>query len=290
MVYGIAIYGGASTYYEGNNVVFKSIGNSSQDINITPGKFVDITKTSFIDIMDHFYISGSDLDSPTGQGFLKVFEEDISDYSSFIPNSNKDFAYLSKYQVNKYLRNRIDSIDSGNARNCKSSMGLKNIPVSATGITTEVIINSGKIKLVSNRNTTSYIFNNTNQNVFTVAKKVNDVDYYILSKKDIKHSSKNYCYNVLTSFLDWYSGTLYFTPSNDISKVVKIDKPLNEIITKLNEVSNRNVQNLKDSNEFMTIPISVYTSRSLGLYLLSYAFGNANIGYIKIPATITHRG
>lgn len=290
MAYGIAIYGGASTYYEGNNVVFKSLSNTSQDINITPGKFVDITQTSFIEVYENFYISGPDLDDPTGQGFLRVFEEDISDYSRFIPNSNKDFAYLSKYQINRYLRTRIDSMSGGNARNNKSSMKLKNIPVSATGITTEVIINSGKIRLVSNKNTTSYIFNNTNQNVFIVSQGVNDVDYYILSKKDIKHSSKNYCYNVLTSFLDWYSGTLYFTPNNDISKVVKIDKPLNEIITKLNEVSNRNVQNLKDSNEFMTIPISVYMSRSLGLYLLSYAFGNANIGYIKIPATITHRG
>nr|DAP65240.1 MAG TPA: hypothetical protein [Caudoviricetes sp.] len=286
MSYGIAIYGGASTYYEGNNVVFKSISNSSQDINITPGKFIDITQTSFIGIADYFYIS-PDLDSPTGQGYFRVDESDVSDYSSFLPNSNKNFAYLSKYQINRYLRNRIDSMNAGDARNYRSSMMLQDIPISATGVTTEVVLDSGKIRLVSNKNTTSYIFNNKNQNVFVVK----ETDrYYILSKKDIKHSSKNYCYNALSSFLDWYSGSLYFTLRSNISKVVKIDKPLNEIITKLDEVSNRNVQNLKDSNEFITIPIGVYRTRSLGLYLLSYAFGNVDIGDVKIPATITHRG
>ncbi|MGP1493880.1 MAG: hypothetical protein ACTTIS_00820 [Streptobacillus sp.] len=288
MAYGIAIYGGASTYYEGNNVVFKSIGNSSQDINITPGKFVDITQTSFIGISDYFYISGSDLSDPIGQGFLRVDEYNVSDYSSFLPNSNKNFAYLSKYQINKYLRDRIDSMNGGNARNCRSSIGLTDIPISATGITTEVVINSGKIRLVSNKTTTSYVPNNTNQSSVLIVE--HNGGHFILSKKDIKHSSKNYCYNVLSSFLDWYSGSLHFTLRSDISKVVKIDKPLNEIITKLNEVSNRNVQNLKDSNEFITIPIGVYRTRSLGLYLLSYAFGNVDIGDVKIPATITHRG
>lgn len=287
MSYGIAIYGGASTYYEGNNIVFKSLSNISQDINITPGKFVDITQTSFIEISKQFYISGSGIDDPGGQGYLRVEESDISNYSNFLPNSNKNFAYLSKYQINQYLRKRINSMNAGNAVGYKSSMILVDIPQSATGITTEVSIYSGSIKLISNKNTTLYTFNNTSRNMLT---SVHNASYYILSKKDIKHSSSNYCYNALTSYLDWYSGSFYFTLRSDTSKVVKIDKPLNDIINKLKEISDRNVQNLKDSNEFITIPIGVYNTRSLGFYLLSYVFGNVNIEDVKIPAIITHRG
>lgn len=293
MAYGIIIYGGASTYYEGSNVVFKSLENYSQDVNITPGAFVDTTQTSFLTINEFFYYTQGKDQWPQNQILRDGnVDNNIGNYVSFLPNSNKKYAYVSKYEVNKYLIEQVKSIDSNN----KSVLSLGQIPKSVDGVYSEIALDSGRVKLASQKGGSKYRFiGNTNSNILTIDSSsfylgFDNAGYFLGSKNSIKDTRKNFYYNILSSYLDWYSGSIYYYRENGNGKVFKIDKPLDQIMHKLTQLSGRTTQNLKDPNEFIIVSDEAYKYRNIEILLFSYIFEDPDLYTVLLPVTITHRG
>lgn len=285
MSYGIIVYGGASTFQDGSNTVFKSSETYSRNTNITPGAFIDSTQASFLPIGDLYLSSAS---SPTvlprGEGrIMQNMSEHFSNYANFIPTSNKRFAYISKYEVNEFIRETIKRYG-----NCRSTMSFKDLPETVKGIHTEVLLDSGRMKIVSYKGDSIYAFTtNTNPNLL----KPNQMtDLSVVSKTKIAAADNNFGFSLLLSYFGMYQGSLYFSTYEEPFKVNRLDKSLNDVQIKLREITNRNTQNLKDSNEFILIPIEAYKHKSLEIPLLCHVFGEPHIWDIKLPVTITYRG